>query len=43
LGKIPVKLELWGKFNFSGVHDNDVPAVPNSYDPIRKYYFKEHE
>jgi len=38
-----VNLDLWGKYNFSGVHDNDVPAVPNIYDKKRKYFFDEHK
>jgi small subunit ribosomal protein S29 len=36
-------LSLYGKYNFSGVHDNDVDPVPNVYDPIRKYHFRDHE
>lgn len=41
--KIKVNHSLWGKYNFSGVHDNEVEAVPNIYDKRRKYFFDEHK
>jgi small subunit ribosomal protein S29 len=40
---IPVNKEIWGKYNFSGVHDDDVDPVPNLYDKRRKYHFNDHQ
>ena len=43
LKEFKVDLSLWGKYNISGQHDNEPEAVPNIYDPIRKYHFRDHE
>jgi small subunit ribosomal protein S29 len=43
LKEFKVNLNLWGKYNISGLHDHDPEAVPNLYDPLRKYYFRDHE
>lgn len=40
---MPVNLSLWGKYGYSGQHDDEVEAVPNVYDKRRRYHFKDHE
>lgn len=42
LKTLPVNLELFGKYNLSGVHDSDPDPVPNLYDERRKYHFKDY-
>jgi len=39
LKQIPVNMDLYGKFNIVGVHDDEPNPVPNIYDPWRKYHF----
>jgi small subunit ribosomal protein S29 len=34
---------LYGKINYSGVHDNDPEPVPNIEYKRRKSFFKDHE
>ena len=36
-------MSLYGKYNASGVHENDPEPVPNYYDPERKVFFKDFE
>lgn len=43
LQKISVKKDIYGKYNTSGLHDNDCEAVPNTYDEKRKVFFKDYE
>ena len=38
LAKIPVNMELYGKFDVAGVHESDPEPVPVTYDPERKLY-----
>ncbi|CAK74508.1 unnamed protein product (macronuclear) [Paramecium tetraurelia] len=38
-----VDLSLYGKFNLSGVHDDDPDPCPNLYDERRGYHFKDFE
>eukprot|EP00826_Nyctotherus_ovalis_P032957 TRINITY_DN2656_c0_g1_i15.p1 TRINITY_DN2656_c0_g1~~TRINITY_DN2656_c0_g1_i15.p1 ORF type:complete len:705 (+),score=182.56 TRINITY_DN2656_c0_g1_i15:115-2229(+) len=33
---LPVNMDLYGKFNLAGWHDNDPPPVIPEYDPVRK-------
>ena len=36
LEKIPINMDLYGKYNMGGVHVNDPDPVPNLYDARRK-------
>lgn len=36
LASLPVDMDLYGKFNLAGWHDNDPPPVTREYDPVRK-------
>lgn len=38
-----INKDLYGKYNFSGLHDNDPEAVPDTYYKKRKAYFSEHK
>jgi small subunit ribosomal protein S29 len=38
-----INKEIYGKFNFSGLHDEDPEAVPDIYYSRRKAYFSEHK
>ncbi len=40
---IPVNTKLYGKINFSGVHENEPEPVPNMEYKRRKAFFKDHE
>ena len=39
LKDIPVDMNLYGKFNLVGVHDDEPNPVPNAYNKWRKYHF----
>lgn len=43
LKNFKVKQDLYGHYNFSGVHDHDPEPTPNFYDPVRKYHFKDYQ
>jgi small subunit ribosomal protein S29 len=43
LANMEVNLNIYGKCNYSGVHDEEPEPVPNLYDERRKTYFREHE
>jgi small subunit ribosomal protein S29 len=43
LATININKDLYGKFNYSGVHDNEPEPVPNTFYKRRKAYFKDHE
>lgn len=40
---IPVNLDLYGKYNGVGCHQNEPEPAPNLYDPERKVFFKDYE
>ena len=40
---LPVNLELYGKYNLAGVHDDEPEPVPVTYDPERKVWSNDWE
>jgi len=40
---LPVNMELYGKFNLAGVHDDEPEPVPVTYDPERKVWSNDWE
>jgi len=43
ISKIRPNLKLYGKYNFSGVHEEDPDPAPNLYNKRQKTYFKDYE
>ena len=41
LKKTKVNKELYGKINYTGVHDEEYDPIPNLYDPQRRSYFND--
>lgn len=38
-----INKDIYGKYNFSGLHDDDPESVPDVYYKRRKAYFSEHK
>lgn len=39
--KTRVNLDLYGKIDYTGIHDNEYNPIPNLYDPKREVHFNE--